>query len=65
MLFGGYDGAFLGDSWTFGTGGWQHIRPQVSPQHREYTAACFDGAIGSLVAFGGTNGVAFGDTWWG
>ncbi|HEV8595132.1 MAG TPA: kelch repeat-containing protein, partial [Thermoplasmata archaeon] len=66
LLFGGYNGAYLGDTWTydFGTNSWTQITTSPSPPGREWPGLSYDPVHRVAVLFGGadTNGFRT-DTW--
>jgi hypothetical protein len=63
VLFGGYNGGVLGDTWTY-AGYWTLLHPATSPSARYGAQMAFDSKDGYLVLFGGFAGVhPLGDTW--
>jgi len=66
VLFGGYNGTTLGDTWTWQRGlGWSEIHPSLSPSPRSSAAIVDDPHQSEVLLFGGraANGSALGDTW--
>ena len=64
VLFGGFNGAFLDDTWTWDGVAWTPVTSPLSPSGRENASMAYDAATHSVVLFGGVglNGV-LGDTW--
>lgn len=69
VMFGGYDGSTLGDTWsmttTFSVVQWTQMAVQGSIPPRQSHAMAFDQRRDRLVVFGGAdaNGQFLGDTW--
>jgi hypothetical protein len=67
VLFGGYDGAAVNDTWLFYRSpfaNWVQEAPATSPPPRYYHAMAYDSAHGQVVLFGGYSGSAYlADTW--
>jgi|GEM_PF-5891909 len=66
VLFGGYDGAHLNDTWTWDGQTWTKVAPPGdSPSPRVYSAMVYDKARGEIVLFGGVHmgSETFSDTW--
>lgn len=66
VLFGGYNGAELGDTWEYDpvVNTWAMITPPSPPSARAYSGMTFDSANGVVVLFGGVSGTGFeADTW--
>jgi hypothetical protein len=64
VLFGGWNGSYLGDTWTWDGTTWTEQQPPTSPAARNGMVTAFDAARGEVVGFGGHDGtVAYGDTW--
>src|SRR5258706_3921514 len=61
LLFGGFDGAELNDTWTWNGADWAPQSPVSSPPARQYSRLAFDAARGKAVLFGGFGGLT--DTW--
>jgi Galactose oxidase, central domain len=63
VIFGGYDAAYLSETWTYdGTTWTQEVTP-LSPSPRSGASMAFDAVQGVLVLFGGYNGNPLDDTW--
>ncbi|MCI4345603.1 MAG: hypothetical protein L3K07_02450, partial [Thermoplasmata archaeon] len=63
VLFGGTNGSFLGDTWSF-NGLWTHLTPATSPSNRSAAAFAYDYRDGYALLFGGLGGSGrLGDTW--
>lgn len=64
VLFGGYDGGYLGDTWVFQAGTWTELSPTSSPSPRAYASMTWDDQLGEIVLFGGKDATTtFNDTW--
>ncbi len=64
VLFGGHNGAYLGDTWEWDGQGWIRCTPLHSPSARSYHGLAFDPVRGKTVLFGGIGSAAqLGDTW--
>lgn len=65
VLFGGFDGNHLNDTWTYDGVTWTIRVPATSPSVRSGTSMIFDAARGKVVLFGGFNPTTFlqNDTW--
>jgi len=69
VLFGGYGGTNLNDTWEFDGVQWTNVTPAVSPPARKSFAMAYDSARGKVVLFGGLdrgtwpNHSTFSDTW--
>ncbi len=63
VLFGGSDGGYLGDTWTWNGTTWTKLSPPTSPTAREGATMAYDPATGNVVLFGGSNGGYLADTW--
>lgn len=67
VLFGGFGGSLLNETWTWDGVTWTQQFPQVSPPPRSFNSEqmAFDASSGTVVLFGGygPNGTFFGDTW--
>ena len=64
VLFGGYDGTVLGDTWVWNGSSWARRLPALSPAPRYHHAMAFDPGRGTVVLHGGTDGsLVFQDTW--
>jgi cysteine-rich repeat protein len=64
VLFGGFNGTPLGDTWVFRDGAWEQRTPSSSPEARYGHAMTYMPNVG-VVMFGGTNGqgIYFNGTW--
>jgi hypothetical protein len=64
VLFGGFGGGYLNDTWTFDGTTWTKVDTATAPPVRTNGTMAFDRVARKLVLFGGYNGHAFlGDTW--
>ena len=64
LLFGGYDGGYLGDTWEFKGGAWTQITQATPvPSPRDGASMVYEEAGGYVLLFGGYNGAYQGDTW--
>src|SRR5690348_13103037 len=63
ILFGGYNGAYLNDTWTFDGTNWSKVSTSVAPPVRTAATMAFDRVSQKIVLFGGYNGNYLGDTW--
>ena len=71
VLFGGGNGGIFppvryNDTWIFKpVEGWSEVSPANSPSPRQGAATAYDPTTGTIVLFGGGNGIdpAFNDTW--
>jgi len=63
LLFGGYNGSYLSDTWRFDTGsGWIQLNPQTSPTARSDAMMAQIGDK-KVLLYGGFNGSLKSDTW--
>lgn len=62
VLFGGYDGAYKGDTWEWDGNTWRS-RSTLGPSPRTVHAMAYDSARGVTVLFGGQGNSFLGDTW--
>ena len=64
MLFGGYNGSYLSDTWSWNGSAWTKLSPVTSPTPREGAAVAYDPITHNVVLFGGvgSNG-RLADTW--
>ena len=62
VLFGGYNGNYLDDTWEWDGTTWTQ-RATSGPSPRMHPAMAYDTARGRVVLFGGSNGNYLGDTW--
>ncbi len=64
VLFGGYDGTYMNDTWIYNGVTWTQLNPVTSPSPRCASAISYDSVSGKMVMFGGFNGSQYlGDTW--
>lgn len=64
VVFGGFNGAYLNDTWTFDGTTWTRVDTPTAPPVRTNGTMAFDRVARKLVLFGGYNGHQFlGDTW--
>ncbi|MCI4351054.1 MAG: PKD domain-containing protein [Thermoplasmata archaeon] len=64
VMFGGYTGSYLDDTWAFHGGKWKQLHPTTSPSGRDHSTLAWDPVDGYLVLFGGSgDGGDYSDTW--
>ncbi|HOW71101.1 MAG TPA: immunoglobulin domain-containing protein [Phycisphaerae bacterium] len=63
VLFGGYTGSSLGETWEWDGADWTQRTPATAPPARNAHAMAYDSARGVTVLFGGRASGFFGDTW--
>jgi hypothetical protein len=63
VMFGGYNGAYLADTWTLGPTGWIQRTTTPAPPARADGAMAYDPARQCAVLIGGTNGSTLTDVW--
>jgi len=66
VLFGGYDGAFRGDTWRYNLAAntWTDVTPAGSPSSRWYHGMAYDSSQQVMVLYGGYNDTGgLHDTW--
>jgi hypothetical protein len=65
VMFGGYNGNFLNDTWLWNGTTWTQAFPQNSPSPRSNVQMVYDPARGNVVLFGGLTSVSsrVDDTW--
>jgi len=64
VLFGGYNGSYLQDTWTWNGSAWTKLSPVLSPTPREGAAIAYDATNRDVVLFGGVGaGGRLADTW--
>jgi Galactose oxidase, central domain len=67
VLFGGWNGALFGDTWTWDGTNWTQKKPKTVPQPRCCHAMAYDSGRGRIVMFGGAGGagarVDLNETW--
>jgi hypothetical protein len=55
ILFGGYDGHYLGDTWAWTGTTWTQLAPAVSPPGLEYASMTYDALNQRVMLFGGAS----------
>jgi len=67
VLFGGWDGSYPTDTWTWDGTNWTRMSPSASPPGRQNGAMAYDAVRHVVVLFGGWTccvyGGDFSDTW--
>ena len=64
LLFGGFNGSELGDTWTWNGSSWVRLSPATSPPALRGAAMVYDPATHNVVLFGGLSSSGLmGDTW--
>ena len=65
VMFGGYNGNFLNDTWLWNGTTWRQVFPQNSPSPRSNVQMVYDPARGNVVLFGGLTSISTraDDTW--
>jgi len=66
VLFGGYNGLNLNDTWEYSPGSntWAQVSPPTAPSPRAYSAMAYDSTNGRIVLFGGVSDLDYEwDTW--
>lgn len=67
ILFGGYDGSALGDTWSYdlNTNSWEDLKSSVEPSPRYWHAMSYDSESDRVILFGGTpdGNLRLNDTW--
>jgi hypothetical protein len=65
ILFGGYDGEYLGDTWSWDGTTWTQLSPTSSPSARDSESLVYDAATQTAIMYGGYNYAArrLSDTW--
>jgi len=64
VMFGGYDGSYLNDTWMFDGTNWTQVVTSAAPSPRTSAMLAYDAPSRKLILFGGYNGSEFlGDTW--
>jgi galactose oxidase-like protein len=65
VLFGGYDGSYLGDTWTFDGMKWRQVNTSSGSPSARQDPGLGTVSTNQIVLFGGTDttGVVQGDTW--
>ena len=65
VLFGGNNGNYLNDTWTWNGTTWAQQSPVTSPVIRNGASMAYDPATNQLILFGGNNGSTYyNDTWY-
>jgi hypothetical protein len=64
VLFGGTNGSYLGDTWTWNGTAWSLVSSTGGPSARTDASMAYDSATHQIVLFGGSDGTGYlGDTW--
>ena len=64
VMFGGYDGGYLNDTWTFDGTTWTRVNTPTAPPGRANAQMAYDRLTHKVVLFGGYDGRHYlGDTW--
>lgn len=63
VVFGGFDGRWLNDTWEWNGVAWERRAPTASPTGRGFAALAFDAPREQVVLFGGDGGSILGDQW--
>jgi hypothetical protein len=63
VLFGGFNGSDLDDTWVWDGVAWRQRSPAHHPPARDYHAMAYDEEHRVAVLFGGANAAALDDTW--
>ncbi len=64
VVFGGYNGVYLGDTWLFDGWDWLPVTPANSPSIRRSHVMAYDSVRQEVVLFGGYNGsTRYNETW--
>ncbi|MGK0202567.1 MAG: hypothetical protein ACI9S9_001636 [Planctomycetota bacterium] len=63
VMFGGFNGAYLNDTWVLTTTGWVQRSPAIAPAARANHVMTYDPARQRIVLIGGSNGSDFSDIW--
>ncbi|MBI4871087.1 MAG: hypothetical protein HY814_05930, partial [Candidatus Riflebacteria bacterium] len=63
VLFGGYAGSYVQDTWEYDGANWTQVNPGSRPSARDSCALAYDSARGRVVLFGGDDGTIKQDTW--
>jgi hypothetical protein len=65
ILFGGYDGQYLGDTWAWNGTTWTQLSPAASPSPRDSESLAYDQQTETAIMFGGfsTTSGRLNDTW--
>src|SRR4029077_13334093 len=64
IVFGGFGGEYLNDTWAFDGVSWTQIATSVAPSPRTNAQMAYDSVTHKVVLYGGYNGASYlGDTW--
>lgn len=64
VLFGGWNGSYLSDTWAFRNNNWVKLNPAQSPTRRYGHRMVYDSVRKEVVLFGGfVDGIYLNDTW--
>jgi hypothetical protein len=64
IMFGGYNGGYLNDTWTFDGTTWTMVNTPTAPPARANAQMAYDRHTHKVVLFGGYDGAQdLGDTW--
>ncbi len=65
VMFGGFNGSYLSDTWLWNGTTWTQASPMNSPSPRSNEEMAYDPATGNVVLFGGLNNgsTRYNDTW--
>ena len=65
VMFGGFNGSYLNDTWLFNGTTWTQANPVNSPSPRSNVEMVYDPATGNVVLFGGlfNASIRYNDTW--
>jgi len=65
ILFGGYDGTYLGDTWSWNGTTWTQLHPGTAPSPRDGDTFVYDPATKTAILYGGYSTATgrLGDTW--
>src|SRR5579871_3993611 len=62
VLFGGWNGSYLSDTWYYHNGSWTPAPAGPHPSGRRGAALVYDPVLGASILFGGSNGTPLSDT---
>lgn len=63
VMFGGFNGAYLNDTWVLTTTGWVQQSPAIAPAARANHVMTYDPVRQRIVLIGGSNDSDFSDIW--
>lgn len=63
LLFGGFNGGYLNDTWVFDASGWRRLTPAHNPVARARAAMAYDPVRERVVLIGGAAGTVLSDVW--